>query len=100
MHFFRALWSDALKLGGFTVTNLKYKRLTYNDIVVQDERGKFFTYTENLCIDFGRKSYVLFLKKRVYFDKTGYFDPSGINWKGPMGEQRIADWLPYEYSFE
>lgn len=33
-------------------------------------------------------------------DENGYFDPSGINRKGEMAIQRIADWLPYEYNIE
>lgn len=41
----------------------------------------------------------IYLKRKfVYFDKNGYFDPSGIMWSGELARQRIADWLPYEYS--
>lgn len=36
-------------------------------------------------------------KKKVLFEESGYFDPSGILWKGVMGKDRIGEWLPYEY---
>ena len=33
----------------------------------------------------------------VYFDKSGYYDPDGINFSGEMTDQRIGDMLPLEY---
>jgi len=98
MHFFRALWSSKLKLNGFTVTNSVNENLLYEDLLIQDfKNNKFLTYPENLRIGYNiGGSYIVFLKRHVYFDQTGYFDPLGINWKGEMAEQRIADWLPYE----
>jgi len=101
MHFFRALWSNDLKSNGFTVNNSSYQSLLPKEIVIQPYNNKYLSYIENLYVDYGKSvSYIHFLKKNVYFDKTGYFDPSGINWKGRMAMQRIADWLPYEYSIE
>jgi hypothetical protein len=101
MHFFRALWSNDLKSNGFTVNNSSYKSLQPKEIVIQPYNNKYLSYIENLYVDYGKSvSYIHFLKKNVYFDNTGYFDPSGINWKGRMAQQRIADWLPYEYSIE
>ncbi len=101
MHFFRALWSNDLKSNGFTVNNSSYQSLLPKEIVIQPYNNKYLSYIENLYVDYGKSvSYIHFLKKNVYFDKTGYFDPSGINWKGRMAIQRIADWLPYEYSIE
>ncbi len=101
LHFFRALWSNDFESNGFTVTNSTRQSFLCKEIVIQDHGNKYLSYTENLYVDYGKNfSYIQFLKPKVYFDKTGYFDPSGINWKGKMAEQRIADWLPYEYSIE
>jgi hypothetical protein len=36
----------------------------------------------------------------THSDQNGYFDPLGISWEGEMARQRIADWLPYEYSIK
>ena len=102
MHFFRMLWADNLKHSGFEITRATYENLKYKDIVIQDDNGnKFLKYPENLRVAYTiNTSFVYFLKKNVYFDKVGYFDPSGINWVGYMAQQRVADWLPYEYSVE
>ena len=36
----------------------------------------------------------------VFFDCDGFYDPAAIMWSGKMGSQRIADFLPYEYSVD
>jgi len=101
MHFFRTLWANDLHVNGFTITNSNYQTLRYKEIVIQHYNNKYLSFAENLYVNYNKGfSYIQFLKKNVYFDKTGYFDPSGINWKGRMAVQRIADWLPYEYSVE
>ena len=124
MHFFRSLWSDELKPEQFNVkdstnNNIKYKEVTladgtkkqlkskskylnYEDIVVLDDsNNKLLTYPENLIVYYRtRFSQINLLKEQVFFDKDGFFDPTGINWIGVMGMQRIADWLPYEYLAE
>ncbi len=101
MHFFRALWANDLKSNGFAVTNSTYQSFLCEEIVIQYYSKKYLSYTENLYVYYGKSfSFIEFLKPKVYFDKTGYYDPSGINWKGKMAEQRIADWLPYEYSIQ
>lgn len=71
-------------------------------MVIQGENGmKFLHYTEHLALEYNFNwSYIIFMKDKVYFDEIGYFYPSGIHWKGAMAEQRIADWLPYEYSIK
>ena len=62
---------------------------------------KYLKGSENLDIyRYTIWSNLNFLKEQVLFEKDGFFDPSGLNWKGSMGRQRIADWLPYEYSIE
>ncbi|MDD5185849.1 MAG: carboxypeptidase-like regulatory domain-containing protein [Paludibacter sp.] len=101
MHFFRALWSNELQSAGFIIKDSAGDALKYKDIVFQDGDTKFLKYPGNLYVNYNiNSSYIAFLNEQVYFDRTGYFDPAGINWKGEMGEQRIADWLPYEYSVD
>lgn len=100
-HFFRALWQNALKSNGFTVTDPNYKYLKDKSLVIQNNEGnKFLSYPQMIRVSYKSDSYIYFLKKYVYFDKMGYFDPSGINWTGNMGNQRIADWLPLEYEIQ
>jgi hypothetical protein len=102
MHFFRALWADDLKSTGFVIENSAGEILAYKDIV--DDKvspRKFLQYPDKLGICYYTKlpvSTIVFLKQQVYFDSNGYFDPTGISWEGEMVKQRIADWLPYEYS--
>ena len=103
MHFFRALWEGGLKSNGFTVRDTEDKKnLVIKKIVVQEDNDKkFLKYPENLTIYYyTRLSKIHFLKEQVFFDQDGYFDPADISWEGAMGRQRIADWLPYEYSIE
>lgn len=100
MHFFRELWYSTLESSGFTVINPKYEELSILDFVsIDGNNNKFLEYQWNLYVKYeNRKSIIEFLKNNVYFDESGFFNP-GINWKGDMAKQRIADWLPYEYSF-
>ena len=102
MHFFRSLWSDELLSTGFKVKNSKYKNLKYEHLVlVNDNNEKKFNYPQMIEISYDpNKSYIIFLKPKVYFNENGYFDPSGIIWEGEMAKKRIADWLPYEYPIE
>lgn len=103
MHFFRALWSDELKKNGIAITGTSGKNLKYKDVVALDSKNnKYLHCSGNLTVGFsvGYYSTISFLKDYVYFDKTGYFDPTGINWTGDMATKRIADWLPYEYTVE
>jgi len=121
MHFFRSLSGNDSIVDGFKVansdfeslllkdiaagnkiTNLYNANLHFKDIVVQDSLGnRYLSYRSGLKIIYpAGRTYISFLKKYVFFDKTGYFDSLGIEWEGPMGNQRIADWLPYEYTIE
>lgn len=101
-HFFRALWANSLESEGFILMNWKTeKALEYEDIVSQDFQGrKFLVYNEDIRIDyFSTYSYISFREFRVYFEADGYFEPLPIIWTGKMSEQRIADFLPFEYLF-
>ena len=100
MHFFRALWADDLRSTRFTIKNSADEELKYEDVVIQEDNNrKFLKYTENLDIYYlSSWSPISFLKEQVFFEQDGFFDPSGILWRGQMSRKRIADWLPYEYS--
>jgi hypothetical protein len=107
MHFFRALWENKLDAEGFIVKDSAGIRLTYDKLVVQADSlnisssQKYLNYRGKLCITYGKKligSSILITKQNVYFDKMGFFDPSGIEWEGGMANQLIADLLPFEYS--
>jgi len=103
MHFFRALWLNDLKSTGFVVYNSISNFLDYSDIVFEDDRHRKFlkyNYNETLGICYYSKiptSHILFKKEKIFFDKNGYFDESGIIWDGKMASQRIGDQLPYDY---
>jgi hypothetical protein len=107
MHFFRALWENNLDLEGFIVKDSANVRLTYDNLVIQSDSlnisapEKYLKYRGKLYITYGKKrveSSILMTKEYVYFDKIGFFDPSGIQWAGEMATQVIADLLPFEYS--
>jgi len=102
MHFFRSLCKNDLKAQGFIILTPANESLQVKDIVVRDStNNNYLHYSSRFNIwNKNKGTSVNFLKKYVYFDKTGYFDPSGINWIGSMGDGRIADWLPYEYTIE
>ena len=99
-HFFRALWANSLESEGFTLINWRTDQaLNYEDIVSQDFLGrKFLVYNEDIRIDYySNLSYISFREFQVYFEDDGYFEPLPIVWTGKMSEQRIADFLPFEY---
>jgi hypothetical protein len=113
MNFFRALWANTLEANGFSFSKVSKdlsktsvihtlatnKWIGYNDVVFEDSRHqKFFKSTDDLNIEYnGQTTRVIFLKPLVRFEQNGFFDPTGLEWHGPMADQRIADILPYEY---
>ncbi len=99
-HFFRALWTNSLKASGFYVSTYRTgEALNYELIVFQDFNGsKSLQYNEDLQIRYyDHISYISFREYKVIFEQDGYFDPTPIVWTGKMSNQRIADFLPYEY---
>lgn len=101
MHFFRTLWENNLASTGYSVSDSAYKKLNYDNFVIQtDSLTKYLKYRGTLLISYYKKTPETFImiKDSAYFDKNGYFDALGIKWKGEMAKRRIADWLPYEYS--
>ena len=101
-HFFRSLWANSLESDGFVLTNYRTgQALRCEDIVSQDFQGrKFLVYNQDIQIDYySNLSYISFREFQVYFEADGYFEPLPIIWTGKMSEQRIADFLPFEYLF-
>ena len=102
MHFFRALWTDSLESEGFIISNYRSEQVLQSDYIVsRDNQGrKFLIYNEDIKIDFyNQLSFISFREYQVYFEEDGYFNPLPIVWTGKMSEQRVADFLPYEYIF-
>lgn len=101
MHFFRSLWKNDLKSTGFVVYNFNNEFVDYQNIVVEDNKHqKFLANQKYLGLCYYSKmttSYIRFIKEKVFFNKSGYFDESGITWDGKMASQRIGDQLPYDY---
>lgn len=102
MQFFRELWANNLKSAGFFTLDSTFAILKYNKIVIQtDSLDKYLKKIGYLGVAYSSRfptSQIVFLKELVFFDKNGYFDPAGISWEGELSKQRIADWLPYDYS--
>ena len=101
MHFFRSISLNDSIIEGFTIYTTD-KKLNLNDFVFVDHKeNRYLSYPEGFFINStSGTTYVTVLKNYVFFDNNGYFDGSGLNWSGYMGDQRVADWLPYEYTVE
>ena len=101
MHFIRSISLNDSIIEGFTISTTD-KKLNLKDIVVVDHKeNRYLSYPEGFFIhSVAGISFVKVLKNYVFFDKNGYFDGSGLDWSGYMGDQRVADWLPYEYKVE
>jgi len=101
MHFFRSLSLNDSIVEGFTVsTPVRFLKL-YDIVVIDPKENRYLSYPEGFTVNStAGSSVVTVLKKYVFFDKNGYFDGSGLNWSGYMGDQRVADWLPYEYTLK
>jgi len=80
--------------------------LNFHDIVIQEacnlnsplnKNRKYLKYPTNLKISYhSNLSEINFIKPKVNFDETGFFD-LGIVWSGEMVKRRMGDVLPYEY---
>lgn len=101
-HFFRALWANSLIESEFALSSTRSGSiLAYDIIVYEDFQGKkYLRYFEDLSIEYYAKlSHIHFVGDKVFFQQDGYFDPTPIIWTGNMAQQRVADFLPYEYIF-
>ena len=101
MHFFRALWNNDLDSAGFEIKDINNNKLKFDSLVVQNDDGnKFLKSTGFLNISYYSKvsrTQIELLQPYVLFDRSGYFDPYGISWKGEMTRERISDLLPFDY---
>jgi hypothetical protein len=100
MHFFRILWNNKLDSDNFIVKNSSGQELNNKDIVFpKDSVTKSLRYPNKLYVRYNTRniSIIYFSKKEVLFKRNGYFSPYSIEWQGQMCEERIGDWLPYEY---
>lgn len=102
MHFMRALWNNDLKSAGFKIKDTKNNFLSFENIVQKDKNdNKFLTFKSDIKVEYKKSSSgIKFLKKYVYFDKEGYFYPLDLQWRGTIANQRISDFLPYEYTIK
>jgi len=99
--FIRKLWQNSLKSSGYSIRDYSMdKALKYEDVVFLDSLGrknlKYPGVLEILYYNYSTK--IGFLKEEAFIDQDGFFDPTAIIWSGKMAHQRIADFLPYEYS--
>lgn len=100
MHFIRALWSDDIESTDFVLLNQHYEPVIARDIVAEHNGNKFIRNVGELYVNYlDKKTTLEFYSDFIYFEKNGFFNP-GIKWSGDMGFQRVADWLPYEYSID
>jgi hypothetical protein len=103
-HFFRTLWGNDLDSTGYSVFDINNNKLSYNELVIQtDSLTKYLKNIGTLLISYYTKipkTFITLSQDSVYFNKSGNFDGHGVMWDGEMAIQRIADQLPYEYSFK
>ena len=99
-HFIRTLYTKKLFGSGYKLKdqwgyNLKLSKL----VLVNNKQQHFFnTEINKVYIDYkGHLSNIYLSGNKVYFNETGYYIDQGISWSGDMANQRMADWLPYEY---
>ena len=95
MHFFRALWENDLAAQNFSVQDQAGNYLSQEDIVISENGQKYLSHRGDLTVNyFGNTSFIRFLKYRVSFEESGYFDPLAIILTGEMGKQRVGEALP------
>ncbi len=99
-HFFSALWENNLSEEGFRVQEERSMQpVGYHEIVIELNGKKYFSYHEDLELIYNHfRSTVAFRGPMARFGSDGFFEPEAIQWYGTMSMDRIADWLPYEYS--
>ncbi len=103
LQFFRSLWCNSLSTTRFYLLNAKKELLNPKDVVIEEDSMKYLYHTGNIYVRFcsllGKSidSKISFSGKRVYFNSNGYFDGRELLWDGFMGNQRMADFLPYDY---
>lgn len=101
MHFIRSLWANRLEEEGFIMNIVDSSNIGYANLVVDSTaHEKLLSQDKNVVVLYPKKlqkSLLIFSKKNVAIEKSGYFDPYGLRWSGFMASQRMADLLPFEY---
>ena len=101
MHFIRSLWENRLDEEGFIMNIIDSCKIGYANLVVDSTaQEKLLSQNKEVIVSYPKnyqKSLLIFKKKNVAIEKSGYFDPHGLTWSGFMASQRMADLLPYEY---
>lgn len=101
MEFFRSLWSNSLDSAGYDLRSSSNKELTYDSLVIEKNGSKYWKYKGPVTIyHFSRnKSTTIQTSDTVYFDRLGYCDTDGIDWRrsGEMTLHRLGDQLPFDY---
>lgn len=109
-HFIKSLYNNRLIRNHFIIKNYEEKLIDYDDLVrnCADVTG----IAGNKCISYHEPIYIYYKNKWIggfdfteysskkFIDASGYFDPKGISWFGPISEKRIGDQLPFEYQLE
>jgi hypothetical protein len=101
MHFIRSLWENRLEEEGFKMNIVDSCEIGYANLVVDSTaQEKLLSQNKNIIVLYPKnyqRSLLIFKKKNVVIEKSGYFDPHGLTWSGFMASQRMADLLPFEY---
>jgi len=108
MHLFRSLWDGSLEASGFRIVDSTGTILPLDKLVVSKKPSegaapqKFLVKRGPMLVfykGFTNQTKMYLQNDFIPFDENGYFDPLGIVWDGDLGEQRIADLLPFEYIY-
>ncbi len=101
MQFIRALWHETIDKTGFRLYNGSIQPLSERDIVKHDSLQQKYIVLENRVFVYHRSDMrhpnsIASKMPYSFIDGDGYYG-AGLQWGGPMGNQRIGDLLPFEY---
>jgi hypothetical protein len=111
MQLIRALWHLTLNKTFFDLYTLKrdvvrpeYSNLEESDLVVIDSLGqKYLRFQGSIYVgdsrSYRKTSILTFNSPLSFIDKDGFYG-AGLEWSGPLGNQRVGDMLPLEYQSE
>jgi hypothetical protein len=67
-------------------------------VIRKDRISNYIRKEGDLYVKFGEKHSTIVEKMdSIYFEKNGYYDPTGVDFSGYMSKKRIGDLLPFEY---
>lgn len=98
MQFIRNLWNHTLGRSGFSIYNRYNFPLKEDHILTTDSLQQKYIHWQNgrIYVTHGKTSTVSTLEDRAFINKDGFYS-AGLQWSGPMANQRIGDLLPFEY---